>query len=135
MNDLTKAGMWGAVGGSCVASAVLTAVALMGRMGDTGSNHVGYWEPAVLGLGFMYGAPMGATMLLLLRIAFRRLDFRGFMNAIIWAGAIATLAGVFGGVRGPGMAFVSCVSCFVVLAPFLGARSTDKRKTEEHSGS
>ena len=49
----------GAVGGTICAAVILSFGGLIGRSGDTGSEYVGFWSPAYLGLGFFYGSITG----------------------------------------------------------------------------
>jgi hypothetical protein len=121
----------GFAGGTLVASLLLSFISLIGELGDTGSRHAGYWEPAIIGLGLMYGGPSGAAMVLVLRIAFPRLGFKRFIGATIYAGLAALVIGAIGGRNGPGAAALFCISAFVLIAIsiILVRQMHDKRST------
>ena len=105
----------GLAGGTLVASLLLSFISLIGELGDTGSRHAGYWEPALIGLGLMYGGPSGAAMLLLLRIVFPRLDSKRFIGSAIYAGLAALVIGAIAGRTGPGAAALFCISTFLII--------------------
>jgi len=51
----------GAFGGAFCAMAILSFADLIGRSGDTGTEYVGYWNPATLVLASIYGGIVGAV--------------------------------------------------------------------------
>jgi len=136
MKKLIKAGAIGFAGGTLVASLLLSFIALIGKLGDTGSKHVGYWEPAVVGLGLFYGGPCGAVMMLLLRLAFSRLVFKRFVAATVYAGIAALLIGMVAGRAGPGNAAPFCIVAFLVIAVsiIVTMQRNDDRTTARESG-
>jgi hypothetical protein len=100
----------GAGGGALCGAAILVFGGLIGRSGTTGTEHIGYWEPALVFLGFMYGAFFGAFAgLLAYPFAVRKI---GIQRAIA-PGFVGTLAGGFvGAVAGPPLAVLTGIMGF-----------------------
>jgi hypothetical protein len=91
----------GIFGGAVCGAAILSFGDLIGRTGSTG-DHIGNWSVGDLGVGAMYGAPLGAIVALVAYpILVRKIGIR---RAILPA-TVGTLAGGFAG-------------CVIMGAPF-----------------
>ena len=83
----------GFLGGAICGAAILSFGDLIGRTGSTG-DHIGNWSVGDLGVGAMYGAPLGAIVALIAYpILVRTIGIR---RAIVPA-TVGTLAGGFAG--------------------------------------
>lgn len=100
----------GALGGAICGAAILSFGALIGQSGDTGAEYVGYWEPSIIWLGFLYGGLVGtivapiAYLMLVREIGFRR--------AFLPATGGALVGGFFGAILGPPLAVLTGVAGF-----------------------
>lgn len=103
-----------------MATLILSFVAIIGKLGDTGSNHIGYWSFGILGLGLLYGAPVGLVLGLFLRAFLFKLSFNDFVAVDYKAGVVALICGCIGGINGPFWAALVCVSSFVVSGLVIG---------------
>jgi len=102
----------GIVGGGACGAAILAFGALIGRSGTTGTEHFGYWNIALVGLGLLYGGLLGAFVgpisyaLVVYKIGFQRVLRPAF---------VGTLAGGFAGaIAGPPLAVVTGILGFFV---------------------
>ena len=103
-----------------MATLVLSFVAIIGQLGDTGSNHFGYWSIGIVILGLFYGSPVGLVLGLILRAVLFKLPFNDFVVVGCEAGVVALIFGCLGGLNGPFLAALTCVGSFVLSTLIIG---------------
>ena len=104
----------GILGGGICASIILSFGALLGRSGTTGTEYVGYWEPALIGLGLIYGGFFGAFIMPIAYLT--HLHRTGFVRAIVPATIGTIVGGCVGALALPPLALITgCIGFFVGL--------------------
>ncbi|HWZ94645.1 MAG TPA: hypothetical protein VNW30_05565 [Opitutaceae bacterium] len=116
----------GFLGGSIVASLVLSFTALAGRLGDTGSNYIGYWDIGIIGLGVFYGGPSGVALMCILRLVLFRIPNPWFLRITNYSGVLALISGMIGGLKNPFYAAIMCVGIFVLSMAVGGLVGSNK---------
>src|SRR5216683_1780985 len=100
----------GLAGGGICGAAILVFGAFIGRSGTTGTEYFGYWDPAVVPIGLVYGGLLGAIAgPLAYPFLVRKI---GFQKAILPAFAGTLVGGFAGAVAGPPFAVISGVCGF-----------------------
>lgn len=103
----------GSLGGWACAFLVFSIAGLIGRSGDSGTEHFGYWSPAYIILAMFYGIPIGAICLALCRfMLFRTSDAVLFDNSCKLI-LVTVLGGVVGCFQGFFTAAAIAIICFV----------------------
>ena len=99
----------GFIGGCFCGFVILSFGALIGRSGDTGYEYIGYWSPAYICLGGIYGGPLGFIFYPFGYIIFLRGIPLNRLFAVIWKIGAFTITG-------------GCIGCIVnqFLAVFTG---------------
>jgi uncharacterized membrane protein len=102
----------GIFGGGLCGAAILSFIDLMGRSGTTGEEYIGHWSIGDIGVGFMYGAPLGGIVAPLAYATLVRTI--GFRRALIPA-TVGTLAGgIAGGLVHPLLSQITGVVGFFI---------------------
>jgi hypothetical protein len=102
----------GIYGGGLCGAVILSFIDLMGRSRTTGEEYLGHWSIGDAGVGFMYGAPLGAIVAPLAYVALVRAI--GFRRAIIPATLGTIAGGIAGGVVHPLNAPMAGVAGFFI---------------------
>jgi hypothetical protein len=112
----------GWIGGWMLATLVLSFIAIIGKLGDTGSNYIGYWNIGIIGLGLIYGSPIGVVITLVMRIILNKIPFTDFIFICSKSGGIAFVLGCVGGWlgKGPLSAAPACIISFIISALIIG---------------
>ena len=111
---------YGFFGGWLVATVVLSFIALIGRLGDTGSDHFGYWSYGIIFLGMFYGIPVGLFLVTISRLMLLKLAYEQFVAVSKWSVLIATIMGCLAGIEGPLLAAPVCIITFVMAVIIIG---------------
>jgi hypothetical protein len=97
----------GAIGGWLCAFIIFSIAGLIGKSGSSGTEYLGYWSPAYIGLSIFYGIPAGVISLAVCRVVFFWIN-----DAVLFHNSwILILATVIGGVIG-------CLNGFFTAAIF-----------------
>jgi len=100
----------GIVGGGVCGAVILVFGAFIGRSGTTGTEYLGYWDPAIVPIGLFYGGLLGAIVgPLAYPFLVRKI---GFQKALLPAFAGTLVGGFAGAVAGPPFAVISGVCGF-----------------------
>jgi hypothetical protein len=102
----------GIYGGGLCGAAILSFLDLMGRSGTTGKEYLGHWSIGDVGVGFMYGAPLGAIAAPLAYATLVRTI--GFRRAIVPATFGTIAGGIAGGLVHPLLSQMTGVVGFFV---------------------